>query len=80
MSETYNEDEFEAANPQAFAKAQRLLDALDGEWDFAYYHNDEGYVYMAAYVDSHNEDRTFTMEWNYDDVPLELAQIEVATD
>jgi hypothetical protein len=80
MNETYDEKEFEESNPQAFAKAQRILDALDGEWDFAYYHDDDGYVYIVVYVDSHNEDRTFSMEWNGDDVPLELALIEVAND
>ena len=83
--EIYKESEAEIAQPEALDKARKILKALGGDWEFSqlmsHKHPESGFeTFDLGYYHSENEDYSFYMEWNNDDVPLEQALISTAVD
>lgn len=83
--ECYSADEFYTHHNDVFKACYQMLNGIPGKWEFSQYTvNEYGYPGLAnsfvCFNDLDDEDRTFTIEWNNMDMPLEKAHIEVAND
>lgn len=87
--EIYDENEFRSKHNALWRAIWNILNGIPGEWELSQYTVNiyEDVIgpsnvtyHMIVFNDLNDEDRTFTMDWDNEDIPFEKAHIEVATD
>ena len=81
--ECYDEDEFRIKYPTICLATHTILNGIPGEWEFSQYIVEtpmEREMHFLCFNDKIDEDRTFNMTWDNDEMPFDKAHIEVAND